>query len=216
MDDDNSKLIQEQFELLPKVVQDAINSTKMEEQFQTLVKKHGLHIDQWDALEDQIMLTVLGLADPEELEEYAIKEIGIEPEKARAVIDDVAVTVFKPIREELDRELGSPQAKDEALTDVEKARNEVLAGAKSDGSLREGVAPSPTVDVIAPPNLSSAAPSPAPQPAPVAPSIVPATPPAPPPTEKAVRAPMSSSYDSQKPSSERKSVEGDPYRTPPV
>ncbi len=46
-------------------------------------------------------------------------------------------------------------------------------------------------------------------------AVLPATPPPPPPTEKAVRAPLSSAYTAAVPSTERKAVEGDPYREPP-
>jgi hypothetical protein len=46
-------------------------------------------------------------------------------------------------------------------------------------------------------------------------SVVPATPPAPKPTEKAVRTPISSSYTSRQPSTERKDIKGDPYRELP-
>lgn len=48
------------------------------------------------------------------------------------------------------------------------------------------------------------------------PAVLPATPPAPKPTEKAVRAPISSAYSARQPSTERKSVSGDPYRETPI
>jgi hypothetical protein len=49
-----------------------------------------------------------------------------------------------------------------------------------------------------------------------APGIKPATPPPPKPTEKAVRAPISSSYTAREPSTNRKDVAGDPYREAPL
>jgi hypothetical protein len=48
------------------------------------------------------------------------------------------------------------------------------------------------------------------------PAVAPGTPPAPKPTEKAERAPISSSYTSRQPSTERKIVTGDPYREAPL
>lgn len=48
------------------------------------------------------------------------------------------------------------------------------------------------------------------------PTLLPATPPPTKPTEKAVRAPISSSYSARQPSTERKSVSGDPYREMPI
>jgi len=48
------------------------------------------------------------------------------------------------------------------------------------------------------------------------PSVAPGTPPTPKPTEKAERAPISSSYTSRQPSTERKIVTGDPYREAPL
>lgn len=46
--------------------------------------------------------------------------------------------------------------------------------------------------------------------------VAPGTPPSPPPEGKAIRAPISASYAARQPSTERKIVEGDPYREPAV
>lgn len=48
------------------------------------------------------------------------------------------------------------------------------------------------------------------------PTVLAGTPPPSPPQEKAIRAPISESYQAQQASHERRSVEGDPYREQPV
>lgn len=145
MQDDTKKILEEQFNSLPKVVQEAIMSGHVEEKFQKLAEKHKLHLDQWQQVENLIMLTVLGLSEPEHLVDKIVSETSIGKERADEIVDDVAITVFKPIREELERELGHPQAVQEQLSDIEKAREETLAQAPI------VVPPTPATPPAAPP-----------------------------------------------------------------
>ncbi|MBI5456224.1 hypothetical protein HY969_00620 [Candidatus Kaiserbacteria bacterium] len=193
MQDDTKKILEEQFAALPKAVQDAITSGHIEEKFQKMAEKYKLHLDQWQQVENLIMLTVLGLSEPENLVEKIVSETNIGRERADDIVNDVAVTVFKPIREELERELGHPQAKEEQFSDVEKLRNNVLSSEKKD------ITPSAKI----------------PQDAPVPANPVPATPPALKPDEKVTRAPASGAYKPGEASSIRADVHDDPYREPP-
>lgn len=124
---DYKQQIEECFNALPDIVQKAIASGQIQEKFQELAKKHNLHLDEWQHVQNQIMLTVLGINNPEELVAKVVAATNIGQEKANALIDDVAITVFKPIREELERSLGHPQATEEQTSNVEKLRNAVLA-----------------------------------------------------------------------------------------
>ncbi len=201
MQNDTKKILEEQFDALPKVVRDAIMSGHVEEKFQKLAEKHKLHLDQWQQVENLIMLTVLGLSEPENLVGKIVAETNIGRERADEIVNDVAVTVFKPIREELERELGHPKAVEEQLSDVEKVREEVLAqagiGVKGQGLEKENPAASPQ------------SPVPSPQ-SPVG------TPPTAPPTGKVARAPASGAYKPGETSAARADVHDDPYRVPPV
>ena len=182
---DVDKEITERFATLPKVVQDAITSADIEKRLRTVSDKHKLHIDQWQILQNEVMLTLLGMQDVSELAEEIHSAVGITTEEANSLTEDLNTIVFEPIRQELERQLESPDAKDKVLTGAETAREEILA--------KENAA----VTAVA------------------APTLVPGTPPVPAPTQKATRAPLSSAYTARQPSTERKIVEGDPYRETP-
>jgi hypothetical protein len=189
--------LQEAFVKLPKVVQDAILSADVEKQMRALAETHKLHVDQWSALENEVMLTLLGLQAITDLQTNLINEVGVPAEEAASLATDISKIVFDPIRQELERELEHPDAKGPTVSAEETARTEMLAQEAAPGG---GEA-----SVVTPPPAQ-----------PQAPGVLPATPPAPKPTEKAVRAPVSSSYLAQQASSERKSIEGDPYRELPL
>ena len=174
--------IKERFAQLPKIIQDAIISADVQKQMRAVSENYKLHVDQWGKLEKEVMLTLLGFQEPIDLETNIQNEVGVTADIASGLAQGINKIVFEPIRAELERQLEHPEAKEKELTTTEAARAQILAGEKAAS-------------------------------APVsAPGVLPATPPAPPPTEKAVRAPISSSYSARQPSSERKIIEGDPYR----
>ena len=176
-------------------------SSDIAKHLRSLASTHNLRIDQWQELENEVMLSILGFHDVQELPQQIEKMLSLDSADAIKLTSDINKEIFEPIREELERELGSPAAKTEGLSDVEAVRAQILGNkpAESASSL-ELLASSGMQKSVAPPTTT-------------APAVLPATPPAPPPTEKAVRgAPISSSYSAKQPSHERKSVEGDPYR----
>ena len=186
--------LKERLEKLPAVVRDAITSADVQKRMRELANTHNLHVDQWEALENQVLMTLLGLEEPENLEKNLEKEVGLARDIALPLAVDINRIVFQPIRDELQRELGSPQAKEEEHSDIEDVRTQMLAEAHHE-------APVPVASQSV---------------TPAAPPVSPATPPAPPPTERAVRAPVSSAYSAQQPSTERKNVHDDPYREAPL
>ncbi|OGG58449.1 hypothetical protein A2853_02000 [Candidatus Kaiserbacteria bacterium RIFCSPHIGHO2_01_FULL_55_17] len=179
---------------LPKVVRDAIESADIAQKLRELANTHKLHVDQWQKLENEVMLALLGFQPVEELPQNIKKEIGVTDETAAALAADISRVVFEPIRQELERELEHPEAKTEEVSGVETARSQIL----QDATPADPGAPPP------------APPLPPPLP------VQPATPPAPPQTEKAVRGPASGAYKSGEPSATRKDIHDDPYREPPA
>jgi hypothetical protein len=121
---------EERLKQLPKVVQDAITSADVQKRLRELSDKHKLHLDQWELLENEVKLALLGFEPAEDLEKNIEKEVGVSAEIAGALAEDISTIVFEPIREELERSLDNPQAKNEKLSDVEKVREQVLAQAK--------------------------------------------------------------------------------------
>ncbi len=235
MDPDIKELeiqLNERFAQLPKVVQNAITSAGVGKRLRELADTYKLHLDQWQTLENEVMLTLLGFQKTENLEENLKKEVGIPAETASALVSNIAEMVFHPIRKELERGLESPLEKEERINNTKPVEQKPVAGLPADlparnaeaGASAQAGSPQPVAGepilnteyqipntVPAQAIIDNLPPRPvepkAPVPAPVA-----STPPPAPPIEKSIRAPISSAYTSQAPSHERKVVEGDPYR----
>ncbi|HEV3245197.1 MAG TPA: hypothetical protein VG102_02485 [Candidatus Paceibacterota bacterium] len=181
--------LQERFDQLPKVIQDAITSADVEQRMRALADTQKLHLDQWESLEKEVQLALLGFLPVEDLQKNIKSELGVSDEVAKTLAEEVSKIVFEPIRGELERQLEHPEAKAEQLTGVETARKETL-GAESASSAAASALPAPVA--------------------------APATPPPPPNDEKAARAPVSEVYKPGQTSTERKEVHEDPYREPPA
>ena len=108
MDAEEAKLaqmIRDQFGKLPKVVQDAISSADVEKHLRDLATKHKLHLDQWETLENQVMLTLLGIQDSDDLKNNIKNEVVVPDEVAQELTDDISANVFEPVRAQLEQEL---------------------------------------------------------------------------------------------------------------
>lgn len=221
----NEELIQsmhDRYLELPKVVQEAITSADVENELRQLSEGHKLHLDQWDKLQTEVMLALLGFQPVEELPVNIANNVGVDGKEAEALSADINRIVFEPIRVQLERELGHPEAKSEfeTMDPVEQVREQILSQAPMHRPLAD-VLPS-SLDVTAPPipgaapvmTMPTEAATPAPAPT-VSPTltlgVAPATPPIPAPETTVERAPVSTSYVNTA-SHERKDVAGDPYR----
>lgn len=185
--------IARRFKTLPKVVQDAILSADVEMHMRELADMHKLHFDQWSSLENEVMFALLGLEPIERLAENIGHEVGVPTETAHAIAQDISKVVFEPIRAQLEASLQFPHGE---------------AGAEVNEHTAVDNQPSSAATVVGEHPLAQVVPAIAP--------IFPGTPPPPPPEQKAVRAPISESYSAGEASIERKVVEGDPYREPPI
>ncbi len=125
-----NKQIGERFKKLPKVVQDAITSADVEKHLRELADTHKLHLDQWQSLENEVMMTLLGFQPSEELAANIASEVGIPQALADTLASDISKIVFEPVRQELERELGNPQAKDVPATQIETVRAQILSQEK--------------------------------------------------------------------------------------
>ena len=132
MDPEEKKMseeLQERFQKLPKVVQDAIHSADVEKHLRELANTHKLHLDQWQDLENEVMLTLMGFQPSEELEANIKSEVGVPQEIGAVLAADISKIVFEPIRQELERQLEAPDAKVASQTGVEVARAQELGTA---------------------------------------------------------------------------------------
>lgn len=172
-----NQTLAERFKKLPRVVQNAITSADVQAHLRQLADTSKLHIDQWETLENDVMLTLLGFQEPEALADNLQKDLEVPEELAKSLAASVSSIVFEPIRAQLEKELGDQGAETAQAADIGQSRALEQATQKP-------------------------------------PAVAAATPPAPAPAERAVRAPISSSYASSQASHERKTIEGDPYREP--
>ncbi len=195
---DFKEKLAERFAQLPKVVQDAITSADIEKHLRALADTHKLHLDQWEKLENEVMLALLGFQRSEDLQKNIESEVGVDAATAALLATSISTVVFGPIRQELERQLEHPDAVAKATTGVEDMRASILADA-SEHSAPAPAATAPVTPTIAPAILP-------------APTVIAATPPAPAPTVKVERAPANPPSYVSGPSHERKTVEGDPYR----
>ena len=135
---------------LPKVLQDAITSTDIQKQLRALADTNKLHLDQWQLLENEVMLTLLGFQPPEELADNLKADLNIPEELSLTLAANISHIVFEPVRAELERQLEHPDAKPEEVSAVEGARKQILSEA--------GAAPA-----AAAPVLPATPPAPAPE-----------------------------------------------------
>jgi len=128
---DTQGLLSERFKELPKVVQDAITSTDIEKQLRALADTNKLHLDQWEVLENEVMMTLFGVFPLDELETNIQKHVGVSAGVAKVLRENISRIVFEPIREELERSLDNPQAKEAGMTDVERVGAQAIAAEKA-------------------------------------------------------------------------------------
>lgn len=110
MDDEVKQIIAKRFKEVPKVVQNAILSSNVEENLRSLSEKHRLHFDQWVTLENEIMMTLLGIQTIDKLGENISEEAEVPLAVGEAIALDASKLIFEPIRKELERELDHPSA----------------------------------------------------------------------------------------------------------
>lgn len=125
---DLKETLAQRFKELPAPVQRAITSSDVEKRLRELATQHRLHVDQWDALENEVMLALLGFEHPQDLEKNLAAALGAGVEGVQTIAKDINKIIFEPIREELERELEHPQAQEKQLTEAEAAREQLLGG----------------------------------------------------------------------------------------
>ncbi|MBI5457622.1 hypothetical protein HY971_02770 [Candidatus Kaiserbacteria bacterium] len=139
---DTQAILKKRFTELPKVVQNAITSADVRKHMRELADTHKLHLDQWEMLENEVMMTLFGILPVDELQTNIQKQVGVSKEIAEKLTENISKIVFEPIREELERELEHPDAKAAEVSGVEAARTQMLGGT---------AAPAPTVLPATPP-----------------------------------------------------------------
>lgn len=134
----------QRFKELPSPVQQAITSSDVEKRLRELATQHRLHVDQWDGLENEVMLALLGFEHPQDLEKNLAAVLGSDGESIKNIAQDINRIVFEPIREELERQLEHPEAQEKRLTGAEAAREQILGGNEANAAPMPTTPPAPT------------------------------------------------------------------------
>lgn len=180
-------LLEERLAELPRVVRDAITSSDVEDRLRKLADTHKLHLDQWQVLENEVMLTLLGVKHIEDLPANIKSGVGVSADVADALAESVSSGIFEPIRQELERQLEHPEAQEKKVSGVEAARDAALANAAAEKAST-----------------------------PAASAVQPATPPAAAPEVKVAKPAENPNYKPGETSAQRAAVHDDPYREAPL
>lgn len=101
MENDMQQKIEQRLAELPEDVQAAIASSDFDEKVRTIGQAQGLHIDQMEALSDEVMLAMLGFVGMDDLAKGVEQQVRLDPAKAQAITDAVNKEIFLPIRESM-------------------------------------------------------------------------------------------------------------------
>ena len=130
-----TKDIWDHLDTLPQVVQDAILNADIPKHLRELHETHKLHLDKWDILQKSVMNAVVGLTPAGELPGQFARELGLSQDEANNLALNINERIFEPIRQELERGLGSPQAKAVEETPIEAIRTQAPAQEKAAGAV---------------------------------------------------------------------------------
>lgn len=101
MNNELKNIIQEQFKLLPKIIQDTILNSNWEEKIRRVVKNNNLHVDQGAAIENLVLITMLGIETPETFVQNAKEYAEVSEEQAYTISSEVEREIFGDIRRKL-------------------------------------------------------------------------------------------------------------------
>lgn len=144
MTDDIDNILANRLKELPEVVQSAIMGASVQQHLRALADTHKLHLDQWQVLENEVVMTLMGLQPADELESNIQREVEVDAAMARTLATDIALNVFEPIRKELERQLEHPDAEEapkaskNGSDNVPASQEEIITAAKPKVR-REGV-----------------------------------------------------------------------------
>jgi len=86
---------------LPADIRQAVEAVDLGEKIRAIGTRHGLHIDQLGALEDEITLVMLGFSDPGEFTTRLEEGLGLSTEQAAQITQEAVEQFFLPIRESM-------------------------------------------------------------------------------------------------------------------
>lgn len=131
---DERQLLEEYFKNLHPVIQRAITDTAVETHLRKLATTNHLHVDQWQVLENEVMMALVGMKRFDDFEKNIRSTLSLPTDVASALAADISASVFAPIREEIERSLSHPDAVAEKVNPIEDLSQEILQGYSSTSS----------------------------------------------------------------------------------
>lgn len=168
MENNIQQQIEERIAELPEDIQAAIASSDVDEKIRLIGQAHNLHIDQMEALNDEIMMGMLGFINLDDLPHGIEERVRVTSQEAQAITDAANQEIFHSIRESM-KAWAARKHSDAAAVPAHTAPVPPPIP-----SVVMPSSPKPLVPVPAP-----IAPAPAPVPTPIAVAPAPSTPPAP-------------------------------------
>ncbi len=96
----SDSIIQERFKKLPAPIQEMVTSPDTQRLVQDIGKRYGLHIDEMGALENELIIVLLGLEMPQALPHNVMKATHLKEEEAMKIATELNEKLLEPLREE--------------------------------------------------------------------------------------------------------------------
>ncbi len=119
-------LLEERFAQLPEAIQDAITNADVSAHLRKLADSSQLHLDQWQELETEVMMTLMGIKPITQLEQNIQAHVKVDSATAQKLAQDISTVVFAPVREEMERFLSHPSAKEKEGDPISDMTGEIL------------------------------------------------------------------------------------------
>ncbi len=131
MDDSITNDLKQQYQSLPKELQQAIADINLPAKLSTIVKNNKLMIDQAGILETETTLVLFGLEPLENYVDNLARELGMPKDRALTIAKDADELIFKGIRDALrqvNEEMTEAENAEVAQTEGHPSKEDILAG----------------------------------------------------------------------------------------
>jgi hypothetical protein len=118
-----SEQLQEQFEKLPKDLQNAVSSTSVHDSIVGIGNKYGLHVDQLGEMVDLVGLIMLGLSPSKDFVANFSRETGVRSDVATSIAEDINKEVFDKIRSSMRMIESQEESTEDTMVNKSEAKN---------------------------------------------------------------------------------------------
>lgn len=100
---ETDKIFREQLRAAPEALREAASSAQLPITLHKIERQLGLSEPQANALENEVIVVLLGLAPRQEFQNNVWRNLGVDQEQAHNIAREVHQQIFKPIKGELDQ-----------------------------------------------------------------------------------------------------------------